>query len=189
MYEENNGGISQSADYGDDWDNEGAPNTGDNALIIHKDKLFSGYHRNTANNNVTGVWFRQNKTGSPSWTNIPGPIINSVSANLDISCIAMATNNDNVMYIASTKDGTDGHSTVWRTDNIQSSSPTWISVGSGLPVTNRSVASIVVDPNNANHLWAFMGQFDDDPSSPQRAFFSSDGGAHWNNASSGLGGE
>lgn len=186
MYLENNyQGIIQRTSTR--WEDIDAPNKDNQALLIHNERVYYG-SQVWPGAPVKGLFFRPNVKGGLMWTHIPGP--QDKGADINVSAIAMASNDDNTLYIASTPDGGDHHGTIFKTNDIKDATPTWTDIKSTLPISARAVNALVVDPQNSSRVWAFLGGFNSDNSdqNPHRAFFSNDGGSTWIACSLGLDG-
>lgn len=95
-----------------------------------------------------------------------------------IQSITLAPSDTAVIYVGTT----DGTMYVSR-DGINSSEDSWENItGPAFPV--RNLASIIVDPNDADLVYAVFGGFDQQtPDTPGHVFRSTDGGGNWEDIS------
>jgi Ca2+-binding RTX toxin-like protein len=80
----------------------------------------------------------------------------------------------NTVYVGTPNGG------VWRTDNAQAASPTWVTHTDGLP--SLSITSLAIDPNHPNTIYAGTGDlssFAGQGGKPEGIYKSIDGGANW----------
>ena len=120
---------------------------------VDHNTLYAGY---------SDVWKTTNKGNS--WTKI-----SSLNVSKKIRAMAIASSNNNTLYIS-------GGSTLYKTEN---GGTDWENISSGLP--GNFITYIAVKNNDPNTLWVSLGEFDNNS-----VYESTDGGATWNNISEGL---
>ena len=127
---------------------------------------------------ANSLWLSTNpKAAVPTWTAVKPPVAGTTSGTTSsnyINAIAIHRGDSNIVLVGHN----DGQ--VFRTQNMLSGSPTWTALGGGLP-TGRMVGALMVDPADANRLYAgFTGYFADN------LWRSDNGGMSWQNISAGL---
>jgi len=121
----------------------------------------------------SNLWRTVNvKAATPAWSNIkPG-----IASGSFISAIAVAQGNSDIIWV--------GHNdgSVYATTNGTTLNPAWVQKDLGSPnLPNRYCNRIVIDPANANVVYAAFGGFSADD-----LYRTSDGGTTWTNIASGL---
>ena len=110
-----------------------------------------------------------NATTTVGWAQLT----NAAVAAGTVSAIGISTNPANRVYIGSTT------GQLVRIDNANTGNPAGVNVSAGLP--NGNIASIAVDPNNADRVFVVLSNY-----SIPSVFFSVDAGANWTDISGNL---
>lgn len=90
-------------------------------------------------------------SGLPPFTNVSPP----VTAARVVEKVAIDPNNKNTAFVAyGGQFGTAAPATqhIWKTVNLNSATPTWTSVGNGIP--DSPVNSLLIDPKNSSFIYA-----------------------------------
>ncbi|GEM_PF-924656 len=134
------------------------------------------------NDNVRIVGLRNGQifattTGSGALTDklFPAPTNPGSTTNKFISRVVVSPSDPNVAYVALSYYAAAGQG-IWKTSNLSTApTATWTASGSGIP--SIPVNALVVDPSNANHLYA---------GTDIGVYNSTDAGATWNPYGTGL---
>jgi len=126
-----------------------------------------------AGSNTTGIWKSTN--GGLNWAQS-----NSGLTNLTVQAIAVSSSNPQVIYCGTSQTGT-GAGIYVSTD----AGANWTQANNGILETSKGIQSIAVDPANPNT--AYVAVFDGIADSPQGLYKTTDAGANWNVANTGIG--
>lgn len=126
-----------------------------------------------AGSNTTGIWKSTNR--GLNWTQS-----NSGLSNLTVQALAIAKSDPRVLFCGTSQTGSGAG--IYRSTDAGS---TWTLVNNGIVETSIGIQSIAVDPANQNT--AYVAVFDGLVDSPQGLYKTTNGGANWTPANSGIG--
>ena len=127
---------------------------------------------------ANSLWLSSNtKAAVPTWSVAKAPVAGTTTGTAStnyINAVSIHQANSNIVLVGHN----DGQ--IFRTSNMLSAIPTWSALAGSLP-TGRMVGALLIDPVDSNRIYVgFSGYFADN-------FWRSDnGGATWQNISSGL---
>ena len=132
-------------------------NKGDTMVLVSQGPIASGARVSAIgispqNDNVrivglTSGGVYRTTTGSSTLTDVTGPIPARY-----IGRAVIDPTNVNTAYVTLSGFGVTAGQHVWKTTNLNAGTPTWVAAGSGIP--DVPVNAFVVDPQNANALYA-----------------------------------
>ena len=122
--------------------------------------------------------------GAGSWTAISGDITGSGAgtSGSTITALAIAKSSSSVIYAGTSGSSTDSSRVVVSISALGN----WVNIAK-IPLPNRYVTSIAIDPVNADSVYvAFSGYSASTPSTPGHVFLTPDRGTTWTNVSGDL---
>lgn len=136
--------------------------------------------------NIVAGTYRVYRTtnGATLWSSISGDLTGDGTggAGGKISTVAIAKTSSNTIYIGTSGGGASATRIQVTTD----AGGSWTNITS-VPLPNRYVTRIVIDPTNANRAWALYSGYDGNtPATPGHVFLTTNRGVLWTNASGNL---
>lgn len=126
-----------------------------------------------AGSNTTGIWKSTNS--GMNWIQA-----NNGLTNLTIQAIAVSRSNPQIVYCGTSQTGANAGVFV-STD----AGANWSQINNGIVETSKGIQSIAIDPTNPNT--AYVAVFDGVADSPQGLYKTTNQGANWNVANTGIG--
>lgn len=126
-----------------------------------------------AGSNTTGIWKTTNS--GLNWVQS-----NTGLTNITVQTIAISTSNPNIVYCGTSQTGA-GAGMYKSTD----AAATWTQINSGIVETSIAIQAIAINPGNPDI--AYIAVFDGVADSPQGIYKTTNGGANWNVANTGIG--